>query len=270
MDAPIITSPTTDSPRTLTVRALQLGERIDIKGLERADGFSKNPLAFSTPSGGAVVLFKSGAAVFIGLNPIEEDDIIRGLGERVSGPATDREIETADIAIKSDDDTVAANGTVHLKNAEPYRLLLVAEALAIAVSLSYDERRVGRAFDRVAQVAEGLKAGTLLSGKRSDTLAEIGEALTIQSRLAGRIGMDDKPDVLWDHPELERLWVKLADEFDLKSRANAVAQKLAVIRDSTETLGDMLSTRTSHRLEWYIIALIAFEIGLSLYDRIMR
>lgn len=270
MTAPPTPPPAHAQQRTLTARALQLGERIDIKGLERADSFSKNPLAFSTPSGGAVVLFKSGAAVFIALNPIEEEDIIRSLAERIGEPAAEREIETAEIVIKGDEDTVAANGTVHLKNTEPYRLLLLAEALAVAVSLSYDERRVGRAFDRVAQVAAGLKAGTLLSGKRKDALAEIGEALTIQSRLAGRVGMDDKPDVLWDYPELERLWVKLVDEFDLKSRVNALGQKLAVIRDSSETLGDMLSTRTSHRLEWYIIALIAFEIALSLYDRVMK
>ena len=270
MTAPLATHPVPASLRQMTARALQLGERIDIKGLERADSFSKNPLAFSTPSGGSVVLFKSGAAVFIGLNPIEEEDIIRGLAERISEPAVEREIETAEILIKGDDDTVAANGTVWLRGAEPHRMLLVAEALAVAVSLSYDERRVGRAFDRVAQVAAGLKAGTLLGGKRRETLAEIGEALTIQSRLAGRIGMDDKPDVLWDHPDLERLWAKLVDEFDLKSRVNTVGQKLAVIRDSTETLGDMLSTRTSHRLEWYIIGLIAFEIALSLYDRVMK
>ena len=30
------------------------------------------------------------------------------------------------------------------------------------------------------------------------------------------------------------------------------------------------ATRTSHRLEWYIIALIAIEIGLSLYDRFLK
>ena len=70
----------------MTARALQLGERLDIKGLERADSFSKNPLAFRTPSGGTVVLFKMGTAVFIGLTPVEEEDMIRGLGERIKDP----------------------------------------------------------------------------------------------------------------------------------------------------------------------------------------
>ena len=256
--------------RPVSARALQLGEKIDTKGLERGDHFSKNPLAFATPSGGTVVFFKSGAAVFIGLNPIEEEDMIRGLGPRIAEPLAERETETAEIVLHGDEDTISTAGIVQLKTYDPHRFLLVAEALAMDVSLSYDERRVGRAFDRVAQIAQGLKAGMLPGGTRRETLAEIGQALAIQSRLAGRIDMSDKPDVLWDHPELERLWAKLMDEYDLKSRATAVSQKLAVIRDSTETLGDLLSTRTSHRLEWYVIALIAIEIGLGLYDRFFK
>ena len=50
-------------------------------------------------------------------------------------------------------------------------------------------------------------------------LEQIGEALLIQKRLASRVDLDEKPDVLWDHPELERLWAKLVDEYDLMARA---------------------------------------------------
>jgi hypothetical protein len=42
-------------------RALQLAERIDLKGLERPEQFSSNPLAFKAGSGGTVVLFRFGA-----------------------------------------------------------------------------------------------------------------------------------------------------------------------------------------------------------------
>lgn len=263
-------SPPPEVGKKLSARALQLGERIELRGLERADSFSKTPLAFHMPNGGMVVLFRSGAAVFIGLNPVEEDDIIRGLGERLVEPLAEREIETAEIVVKRDEDAVAPNGVICLRDGDQNRLLIIAEVLASAVSLSHDERRVGRTFDRVAQIAEGLKAGRLAAGRQRQLLADIGEALAIQGRLAGRVGLDDKPDVLWENPELERLWMKLAEEFDLKSRANAVAQKLTVIRDSAETIGGLLATRTSHRLEWYIIALIALEIGLGLYDRFWK
>lgn len=251
---------------TFTARAHQIGERIDIKGLERADSFSKNPLAFRTPAGGAVVLFRTGTAVFINMTPVEEEETIRSLEARIGDPLIERETETAPIVLNTEDDSVTATGVVQLKAADPHRLLLVAEALAGSVSMAIDERNIGGAFDRVGQVARDLKKGTL-PGERGEILGQLGEALTIQSRLAGRIGIDHKPDVLWDHPELERLWVKLIEEYDLKSRGNAISQKLDVIRDSAVILGDLLSTRTSHRLEWYIIALIALEIVISLVAR---
>jgi uncharacterized Rmd1/YagE family protein len=257
--------------RVITARAMQLAERIELKGLERGEKFSSNPLAFPAGADGTVALFRFGAAVFFGLNPIEEEEVIKGLRDRLIEPLADRESETAIILIRPGaEDNLTTSGNVELKNDAAERRLLVAEALAVSVTLAYDERRIGEAFDRVEPVASSLKQGRLLRGSQADLMAQIGEALLIQQRLAGRVEMADRPDVLWDHPELERLWVKLADEYDLAPRARAIGQKLEVIRETADTMGDLLSTRTSHRLEWYIIALIAAEIMLSVYDRFIK
>ncbi len=253
------------------VRALQLGDGLEIKGLEREDSFSSNPLAFRTVSGGTAALFKSGAVVFFGMTPVEEDDLIRGLGPRIIDPLQEREIETTQIIVKAgDEELVGSIGTLQLKSADPNRLLLVAEALAVSVALAHDERRIARAFERIEPVATSLIKRQLPAGPKSALLEQIGEALLIQKRLAGRVDLDEKPDVLWDHPELERLWVKLVDEYDLPARARAIERKLVVIRETADTITDLISTRTSHRLELYIIALIAIEIALSLIFRIYR
>jgi uncharacterized Rmd1/YagE family protein len=255
----------------IPVRALQLGERIDLKGLEREDAFSSDPLAFRTTGGGSVILFKSGAAVFVGLTPIEEEDLIRGLGERIVDPLDDREVETAQLVIKpGDDELLSSSGAIQLKNAEPNRLLLVAEVLAVSVALAYDERRISKAFERITPIADALQSGKLPSARQSALLEQIGEALSIQSRMASRVDLDEKPDVLWDHPELERFWAKLVDEYDLPQRARAIDRKLVVIRETADTIVDLISTRTSHKLEWYIIVLISLEIALNLYDRLWK
>lgn len=256
---------------TIPVRAIQLGERIDIKGLEREDAFSSDPLAFHTASGGSVMLFKSGAAVFVGLTPIEEEDLIRGLGARIIDPLDERESETAHIVVKpGDDDLLSSSGALQLKSADPSRLLLVGEVLAVSVALGWDERRLAKAFERITPVADELKSGKLPAAPKSALLEQIGEALAIQQRMASRVDLDEKPDVLWDQPGLERLWAKLVDEYDLPQRARAIDRKLAVIRETSETIVDLIATRTSHKLEWYIIALIMFEICLSLYDRLWK
>jgi uncharacterized Rmd1/YagE family protein len=258
-------------PATLTARALQLGERIDLKGLEREDAFSKSPLAFKTGSGGIAVLFKSGTAVFTGLNPVEEDELVRSLAPRITGPLAEHETETAKLILKAEEEElVGPTGALQLRAFDHNRLLLVAAALGMSASLSWDEKRIAQAFDRISPVAESLKQRKLPGGARSAILEQIGEALSIQHRLAGRADLDDKPDVLWDHPALERFWVKLVDEYDLTQRSRALGRKLDVIRETADTLTELMSTRTSHRLEWYIIALIMIEIVLGLYDRFWK
>lgn len=266
------TSRTAAAPaQTLPVRALQLGERIDLKGLEREDSFSSDPLAFRTTTGGYVMLFKSGAAVFIGLTPIEEEDLIRGLGARVIDTIDPREVETAQIVLKpSDEELLSSSGAIQLKSAEPNRLLLVAEVLAMSVAFAYDERRIAKAFERITPIADALSDGRLPSSPQSELLSQIGEALSIQQRMATRVDLDEKPDVLWDHPELERFWAKLVDEYDLPQRARAIDRKLVAIRESADTIVDLISTRTSHKLEWLVIALISLEIVLSLIERFWR
>jgi len=104
------------SELSLVARALQLAERIDLKGLERPDQFSSLPLAFRVGSG-AVVLFRFGAAVFVGLNPLEEEGIIKGLEGRLLDPLSERESEIAQVVLKPDvDDQPLPNGMISLKD----------------------------------------------------------------------------------------------------------------------------------------------------------
>ncbi len=255
----------------MIVRALQLGEALDLKGLEREDAFSVNPLAFTASGNGTAMLFKFGAVVFFNMTPIDEEGLVRGLEERIQGALAEREIETVLIVTGPDEEgLLSKTGAIQVKSTDQNRLLLVGEALAVSVALAYDERRIAAAFDKIEPLAVTLIKGRLPPGPKSAMLEQIGEALLIQKRLASRVDLDAKPDVLWDHPELERLWAKLVDEYDLPARARAVERKLAVIRDTAEMVTDLVATRTSHRLEILVIVLIAIEIAMALIDRVFK
>jgi uncharacterized Rmd1/YagE family protein len=259
------------SPSDVNVRALLLGEGLDLKGLEREDCFSTNPLGFRTSANGTAMLFKSGAAVFLNMTPIEEEALIKGLEPRIIGRLEEREVETAVIVTgPAEDELLSKTGAIQLKSADLNSLLLVGEVLAVSVALAYDERRISAAFDKTELLAASLIKRRLPAGPNSSMLEQIGGALLIQKRLVSRADLDEKPDVLWDHPELERLWAKLVDEYDLVVRARSIERKLAVIRETAGTISDLLATRTSHRLELLIIALIAIEILLALWDRLFK
>lgn len=83
--------------------------------------------------------------------------------------------------------------------------------------------------------------------------------------MVGRVEVTEKPDVLWDHPELERLHLRLVEEYELRDRSRALDAKLDLIAQTVATLLDLETNRSNLRVEWYIVALIVFEIPLSLF-----
>ena len=78
--------------------------------------------------------------------------------------------------------------------------------------------------------------------------------------------MTEKPEILWEHPELERLYQRMADEYELRERHAALERKLELIYRSAETLLDLLHSKRTLRVEWYIVILIVVEVLLTLYE----
>jgi uncharacterized Rmd1/YagE family protein len=257
----------TPSARRLSARALLVAERIDTSGLERTDAISATPLAFRAGAEGLVVLFRYGVAVLIGLSPIEEDEVLRGLGPRLAGAFASREEETAAIEMASDrEDHVPPGGPIQIAAPAPERLLVVADALAKSVVLARDEREVAAVLDVTEPFARHLAERGRAPGGRRAILRHIGKALLVQHRVSGRVAVSDKPDVLWDRPDLERLYARLADEYELDERAAALGRKLSVVAETATVLTDLIDTERALRLEAIIVALIVFEIVITFYQ----
>ena len=106
-----------------------------------------------------------------------------------------------------------------------------------------------------------------MRGSRRSILKNIGNALSgaAPGDGAGR-SVEEKPDVLWDKPHLERLYARLEDEYELKERAELLNRKLAVIAESAQVLTDIIDTRRSLRLEVIIVFLILFEVIITMYQ----
>jgi len=70
-----------------------------------------------------------------------------------------------------------------------------------------------------------------MRGGRRAILQQIGNALSVRHRVSGPVEISEKPDILWDKPQLERLYSRLEDEYELKERAESLDRKLAVIAE---------------------------------------
>ena len=121
-------------------------------------------------------------------------------------------------------------------------------------------------FDRIEPLALELgRKGSIRGGTR-EHLKRIGSLLLMEHRMVGRAEIGDKPELLWEHPRLERLHALLEDEFEIRERLAALDRKLELAARTERTLVDLISTKHSLRVEWYIVALIVFEIVLTLYQ----
>jgi uncharacterized Rmd1/YagE family protein len=253
------------------VRALLLGDRIDTSGLERTDVLSTAPLAFRAGKEGVVTVFRYGVVVLFNLAVLEEDEVLRGLRERIVRPITQREDETATIEIAPDkDEQILPGGPILLKSISPEHMLVIADALAKSVVLARDEREVASVIEVIEPFARQLAEKGRTPEGRHAILKHVGNALLVQHRVSGRVAVADKPDVVWDRPDLDRLYARLEDEYELKERAEALSRKLAVISDTAEVLTDMIDTKRSLRLELIIVVLILFEIVITGYEILSR
>jgi len=84
------------------------------------------------------------------------------------------------------------------------------------------------------------------------------------------VAVEEKPDVLWERPALERFYARLEDEYELKERADILTRKLSVVSDSAKVLSDLIDTQRSLRLETMIVALIVVEILVAVLQFLAR
>ena len=94
-------------------------------------------------------------------------------------------------------------------------------------------------------------------------------ALLSEHNLVGRVEVIDKPEIIWEHPNLERLYLRLEDEFEIRERHLALERKLNFVSHTAQTVLEVLQSRRTLRLEWYVVILILVEILLSLVQLVM-
>jgi uncharacterized Rmd1/YagE family protein len=256
----------TDIGTRVTAHALLVGDRINTMGFE-GEALSAVPLAVRIDKAGIAILFRYGVVVLIGLSPDDETGFLESLKPRIGGKIARFEEETAIVALTGEaEDQVQAGGPIQLRDMLLERLLVIADVLAKSVVLAHDEREVAKVFEIIEPFAKELADHGRTRRDRKGVLQLIGNALLVQHRVSGRVAIGEKPDALWDRPDLERLYARLEDEYELKERVDALTRKLAVVAETANTLADIIDTRRSLRLELIVVVLIAFEIVVTFYQ----
>lgn len=252
----------------LNARAWLLGDRLDLKSFKISDCLATTPLTLEVDSeGGVAVLFRYGVVVLFGMHAADEARFIGTLKTLLTNPY--QTPETEQMEIHSGKDSIGVqSGAVSLDNITLEKLQVIADALSKNLVLTLYEKKVAGEFDKIEPLAQELALHGRVSSGSKKLLSKIGHMLLIQHRMVGRAEIGDKPETLWNFPDLNGLYASMADEFELQERQSALDRKLGLISDTAQTLADVWDNKQLHKLEWYVIVLILFEIILSLHDRL--
>ena len=252
------------------VRAMLLGERLDTRAFERDEPLGIAPLTVDIPGGGVAVLFRYGAVVLFGTATAALDNFVTSLRPLVTAALPVAERDDARLVIRAEaDQVVDLAGNIFLTEKSTERLQVVADILAKGLVLSHYETRIADIFDGIEPLAATLREKGRAGARSKELLRHIGDVLLMQQQMVGRVETGEKPELLWDHPELERLYVRLAEEYELRDRDRALDRKLDIISRTVETLLGLVQTRSSLRVEWYIVLLIVAELLLTTYPLLL-
>ena len=260
----------TDADTAFNARALLLGTRLDLRTWPESETVARMPLAVRAPGGGIAVLFRHGGAVLFDVAPEAERALRERLAPLVENPYPSAEEETLALRVEPGRAEGLVDGTLIVQSRGVAQLQLVADVLSKSSLLAHYETRLAVEFDRIEPFALQLEHRGATPGSTREHMKRIGALLRMEQRMVGRAEIGEKPELLWEHPELERLYALLEAEFEVHERLAVMERKLDLAGRTVRTLVDLINARHSLRVEWYIVALIVVEILLTLYGMWFR
>ncbi|NLP63647.1 RMD1 family protein [Paraburkholderia sacchari] len=259
-----------ESRQHVKARARLVGDRLELKNYKIANPIGTTPLTLMVGSdNGVAVLFRYGVVVFFGVSTDDETAFIDTLKNIITNAYGSPQVEELDIYSGKPNQGVQSDA-VSLDRITLEKIQIIADVLGKSLVLSLYEKEVAWKFDGIAPVAIELANSGKVSADSKSLFSKMGNLILIEHRMVGRAEIGDKPEILWDFPSLGGLYAALEDEFELHERHAALERKLTLISDTVQTLADIVENKKIHKLEWYVIGLICFEVVLSLLDLARR
>jgi uncharacterized Rmd1/YagE family protein len=265
----IITAASAASRQRTSARALRLGRRLKMAGLETADlgqgeAITTSPLVLRVGSRGFAALFPYGTAVLIGVSRTDEEMFLQKLSDHIESRLDTPVIDVSEIEIGAGENI--SGDFITVRDLSPPRLAVIVDALAKNVALAFEEEEVSKVFEVLEPFANDLADFGRLPRNRRRVLQTVGHALRIHHRLFERVDVDETPALPSSNEEIELLHERLAEAYHFKKRAKALSRKVEAIELMTTAITELLDAQREIRLEVTIILLLVVEITINFID----
>ncbi|GAA5888527.1 hypothetical protein JCM6882_008985 [Rhodosporidiobolus microsporus] len=141
--------------------------------------------------------------------------------------------------------------------------LAFSAGMARVTKLGVYEEQFDEFAEGVAGIPKLLQSGSEAPVKKTDIIKRVGTLHAFRQKLnLEDENLLDEPEFLWEDADLHGHYTAVCKALEFESRLTTLNDRVDYAFSLQTTLMELLNAQTSHRLEWIIIILIAFEITL--------
>lgn len=248
-----------------TVETLYIGESIDLKkvqeGIKEYSYVNReHPLVIRLLKDQYVALTKFGAVTFWNVPWRLRSKFLRELkpfvrARRDSYPYD----EETKVAVGGDSSKVTFDKVV-LPKLGSDEIKIISYVLSQSVALERHEDEIDTILAELDGIVADLKHKGRIRLRQKEVMKQIGRVLSVKQTAVSHLSLFDKPEEVWDLPEIENLYNRMTSEYELQGRFDSLNEKVDYISEVAELLMGVLADKKSNFLESVIIALFIVDI----------
>lgn len=215
-----------------------------------------------------VFCFPYGSTVFWGLTKEQALTFLAELKEFEEQPY--EELETDEFTYIYGSSGKIFEDEITLPDNDVLTKLAVSHGIAQSVKLGIFEIKIHKTFNDHKSLPEELARKGKIPLSRKDIRRKMGQLFIERSSINLHLDVLDAPEFFWEYPEFDPLYRMISLYLDITTRVEVLNQRLDVIHELLEMLGNELNHQHSSRLEWTIIWLIVIEVVLTVAKDLLK
>jgi uncharacterized Rmd1/YagE family protein len=157
---------------------------------------------------------------------------------------------------------------IEIESSDPILIFSLSQGMAQSIKLASFETNAITTINNTTYIPKSLAENGRIKLSRHKIAKIRGQLFLTKSDIILNYDLLDTPDFFWEYPEYEAFYSITAKYLEIAQRTEVLSKKLETIHELFEMLADEQKHRHSSILEWIIIWLIAFEIGMMIYDKV--
>ncbi|NOT84248.1 MAG: RMD1 family protein [Methylococcaceae bacterium] len=157
---------------------------------------------------------------------------------------------------------------IEIESSDPIVIFSLSQGMAQSIKLASFETHAITTINNTRYIPKSLAENGKIQLSRHQIAKIRGQLFLTKSDIILNYDLLDTPDFFWEYPEYETFYSITAKYLEIAPRTQVLSKKLETIHELFEMLADEQKHRHSSLLEWIIIWLIAFEIGMTIVDKV--